>query len=123
MKEGFLKALAGVVAFLTPLKVNIGAVCILVVADFLLGIWAAKSRDEAFSKERGFKTLRKLIGYPIALMVAAVAETQLFDGVLIMRILAGFIASAELISTLKHLAVITGLPFEDVFARLGNKKS
>lgn len=99
------------------------AVGFLVVGDLITGIWAAVKRGEAFSSAKLRQTITKTLGYQLAIVLSYVTESQLLPEIPVLKVVAGLIASTELVSALENLASITGVPLADAVKKLFNKQT
>ncbi len=108
--------------FLAPAKTTMIAVGFLVFGDLLTGIWAALKRGEKFNSAKLRATVTKTIGYQLAILLSYVTESQLLPEIPVLKVVAGLIASTELVSALENLASITGVPLGEVVKKLFDKK-
>lgn len=108
---------------MAPAKATMIAVGFLVVGDLITGIWAAVKRGEAFSSAKLRQTITKTLGYQLAIVLSYVTESQLLPEIPVLKVVAGLIASTELVSALENLASITGVPLADAVKKLFNKQT
>ncbi len=99
------------------------AVGFLVIGDLITGVWASLKRGEKFSSARLRQTIIKSLGYQMAIVLSYVTESQLIPEVPLLKVVAGLIASTELVSSLENLSSITGTPLGQVVKKLFDKKS
>lgn len=96
--------------FMAPLKTTAFAIGFLVLVDLATGIWASVKRGEPITSDRMVVTVRKSFLYLLALIVAHVAETYVFSGVPLLKVIAGMIGATELLSFSENFEAITGVP-------------
>ena len=98
--------------FTAPTHDSMIAVIVLVFADFIGGVWAAKKRGEKITSWGIRRTITtKILPYQFAILCSHLVETQFLGGIPLMKATAGFIAVAELKSVFENLSQITGLDF------------
>lgn len=98
--------------FTSPAHAAMAAVIALVVADLIVGVWAAKKRGEkitSFGLRRTVTT--KILPYQFAILCSHLVEQQFLSAIPLMKATAGFIAVAEMKSIFENLGQITGLDF------------
>lgn len=117
-----VKLTAWVALFLAPAKVTMITVGFLVLGDLITGIWASVKRGETFSSAKLRQTITKTLGYQLAIVLSYVTESQLMPEIPVLKVVAGLIASTELVSALENLASITGVPLGEAVKRLFDKK-
>lgn len=86
-----------------------GAVCFLVCADLITGIWASVKRGEKFTSWGLRKTASKVLAYELAVVLAFVIESNFLTFLPLVKTIAGFIAATEGKSGLENLSKITGI--------------
>ena len=124
MKELALKALLFVVALFAPIQEVLITVSILVLSDFVTGIWAAKIRGERISSAAMGRTISKIFVYEMVLAVLFLAETHLFLGVPLVKSLAAVIGIRESKSLLENANAILGIDiFKTIIAKIGSKST
>lgn len=80
--------------------------------DFITGIWKAKKLDIPITSKKMRNTIGKGCAYMIAILVAHLFELTFSAGVIpLMKIVAFFIASAEIKSIYENLGTVSGLDF------------
>lgn len=97
------------------------AVGVLVVGDLLTGIWASVKRGEPFSSARLRQTITKTLGYQLAIVLSYITESELLPEIPVLKVVAGLIASTELVSALENLSSITGVPLAQAVKKLFDK--
>lgn len=120
-KEAFaglvLKMLAWVAFYVQPTYSSMATVVILVLIDWVTGIWAAKKRGEKITSWGWRRTINaKILPYQIAILSSHLVDVNIFAGTLLepiqlMKATAAFIAGAELKSIFENLGSISGLDF------------
>ncbi len=110
-------------AVFAPVKTVLITSLVLVVADFLTGVWGAWKRGEKITSG-GFKqSVVKATIYELAIVLAFVAEHFLIGDLLpATKIIAALIGLTELKSILENLDSINGTPvFQTVIQKLVKK--
>lgn len=123
MLPWFKKILLASLAILAPIHAIMTVTGILIFADFITGMWAAKKRGEEIHSAGMRRTVSKLLIYQIVVITGFVSETYMLGGALpLSKIAAGLIATVELKSILENANVILGYDlFKDLLAKLGSK--
>lgn len=108
------------ITFFTPLKFYLLAVGMMVFADLVTGIRAAKKRGESIESGPLRRTVEKLVYYFLAIILSEVMMRAFFNDILpdkvsITYVTASFIGLVELKSNFENISVITGL---DIWKRL-----
>lgn len=100
-------------SFVAPVQSFLIAVAVLVCADVVTGVWASKKRGEPITSRRASRTISKLIGYPIAILLSHLMATTFFQDVPVLDgvtyAVALFIAAVEFKSNLENISTITGI--------------
>lgn len=92
-----------------PIEAKLGATLVLVILDFILGIWAAKKAGIPITSNRMRDTVGKLLGYELAIAVGYIAEHYITgDKLPITDIANAYVALTECTSCLENLNTITG---------------
>lgn len=98
--------------FTAPTHDSMLAVVVIVFADFISGVWAAKKRGEKITSYGIRRTITtKILPYQFAILCSHLVEKQFLTEVPLMKATAGFIAVAELKSVFENLGALTGLDF------------
>jgi hypothetical protein len=123
MKPYLQKLLIMALAVFAPIKGMLITVFILILADLVFGVIAAKKRGEAITSSGIRRTVTKFFIYEVTLMICFLAETYLLDGLLpVSKMLAGVIGMVELKSVLEAVNEINGGDiFVELLKRLGSK--
>jgi phage-related holin len=106
-----LKFTSMLVLVLLPVRPVMIAVSVLIIADFITGVWASRKLKEPITSS-GFKqTVIKTLAYQSAVVIAFVMETYLLEGVPVVKVVAGLIALTEGKSFFENIHRITGVDF------------
>ena len=105
-----LEVLAFLAVFFVELSAALYAIGFLVMADTFLGIWAAKQTGgwKSITSRKAGRIISKLIVYPLAIIVAKVAQTYLTPSIPWIDVTAGIIATVEVKSIFENSSVILG---------------
>lgn len=122
MKEYLIKTLLVVISLLAPIKPLVLAVGVLIFADFILGVMAAKKRGEQITSAGMRRTVSKLLVYQIVLVTGFIVETWLISGIFpISKLVSGVIGLVEFKSLLENANTIYGQNiFKDLLLKLGS---
>lgn len=119
MKQYFLGAGVEVIAFLViffaSIQAALLAVGFLIMVDTFTGIWASwkKHGVEHITSRRAGRIVTKLILYPLAIIVAKVAETYLAPDIPWLKVTTGIVASVEVKSIYEKISSILGFDLWD----------
>lgn len=113
-----------ILSVFAPIKMVLITALVLVGADFVTGVWAAKVRKEEITSARMKESVIKAAVYEIAIIFAFLAEHYLIgDLVPATKLVAALIGLVEMKSLLENLDSINGKPiFKSVIAKLGSRK-
>ena len=105
-----------------PIKGMILSTLFLVLADMVLGAWAAYKRGEAITSAGFRRTVSKLIIFQVAIITGFICETYLIGGIFpISKLCAGVIGLVEIKSILESCNVIYGGNlFKGIIEKLGS---
>ena len=122
MKDFVTGLLVSTVAVFAPIKMVILVTGILIFADLISGIIAAKKRGEEISSAGLRRTVTKVAVYNAAIMLGFLAETYMLDGFLpISKIASSLIALVECKSLYENLDEIQGgTMFRSLVDKLGS---
>ena len=96
-------------AALMPVASFIAVGIFLVITDWLTGISAARVRGVPITSAGLWRTIRKAVFYPVAIISSLVVERTFFQGSeWLVYLVAAYIALTELFSNLENISVITG---------------
>lgn len=111
LKKYAIELLIAIGVVLAPIKSILITVGVLIVADFAMGLWAARKRGESITSSGMSKTVSKALVYQAAVICAFLVEKYLMDGVLpVCKIVASIIGSVEMKSLLENGESILGQP-------------
>lgn len=96
---------------LAPIHPVLLAVSALIILDMVTGIWAAVKRKEKITSTNLKKTIVKTFLYQCSIIFAWLMETQLLDGVPVLKVVTGIIAVTEGKSFFENVHAITGTDF------------
>lgn len=96
-------------AVFAPIRASLLTVLVLVLADLLLGIWAAWKRSEKITSSGLRRTATKLLVYELLLVLGFLAEHYLIGAAMpVMKIVSAFVGITELLSCVENLNSIAG---------------
>lgn len=123
LKKYLLELAVSVAVILAPIKMVLVTVGVLVAADLVFGIWAAKRRGEPLTSARLSHSVTKVLVYQAAVITGYLVEKYMLDNLLpVCNIIAGLIGSVELKSLLENGQDILGQPvFQTVVSLLKPK--
>lgn len=110
-------------ALIAPIVSIMLTVAFLIVVDFITGTYAAIKKNIPISSERIGNTISKFFIYNLVVLSAYLLEKFIVNEIPFMRIIAGFIAIAEIKSIMENFNAIYGInPFK-ALVKLIKKKS
>jgi phage-related holin len=113
-----LKFLFFLSIYFAPVTASMISIGVFVAVDFITGVWVATRRNELITSKKMRDTVGKSIAYMVALMIAHIFELQFLAGTIpMMKIMALFIATAEIKSIYENLGFITGLNFWELIKK------
>ena len=119
MKEWLVKGLIVTLTILSPIKPMLIACGVLILADTITGMFAARKRKEPIQSAEMRRSITKLVVYQIAIISAFVLEKYMLgDLVPVSKIVAGVIGMVEFKSILENVSTIAG---QDILALVINK--
>lgn len=123
MSEWLTRILVASVAALAPIHAVIVSVGVLIFADLVTGIWAAKKRNEKIGSAAMRRTVSKIVIYQTAVITGFLLETYLLSGLLpVAKLVAGVIGLVEFKSILENSNSILGQDlFKSVLLKLGSE--
>lgn len=114
--------LLSVLAFLAPIQTLLCVVFVLVLLDFITGVWAARKRGEEIKSAAMRRSVSKLFVYEFALLGGLLIQTLVGRSIPVVNLIAGMIGLVEGKSLLENLNVIYGGDlFKSVLEKLGSK--
>ena len=125
MKEWLYKGLLVLAATLAPIKPLLLACGVLIVADAITGIMAAKKRKEPINSADMRRSLSKMVVYQVAIISGFVLEVYMLDNLApVSKIVGGVIGMVEFKSILENVSVIAGQDvLQLVIEKLGSKNA
>jgi hypothetical protein len=123
MKKLLIDICIAIAAVLAPIQAVIYTIGILVLADMVLGIWAAKKRGEAITSKKMSSSIIKLLVYQVTIITAFLIEKYLSGGLLpVTKIAGSVIGICELKSLGENSSVILGQPImQSIYGILKNQ--
>ena len=119
MKEKFaaasLEILAFIAIFFAALQGALLAIGFLILTDTFTGIWSVWKKEgvAAITSRKAGRVIAKLILYPLAVIVASVAENHLAPSIPWVEVTAGIIAAVEVKSIFENMSTILGFNLWD----------
>ena len=111
LKKYLIELFMAIAVVLAPIKAVMITVGVLVFADLIFGIWAARKRGEKITSARMSHSIQKALVYQGAVITGFLVEKYLMDGLLpVCKIVAGLIGSVEMKSLLESANDILGQP-------------
>ncbi len=110
-------------ALIAPIVSVMLTVAFLIIVDFITGTYAAFKKNIPITSERVGNTISKFFIYNLVVISAFLLEKYIVTEIPFMRIIAGFIAIAEIKSIMENFNTIYGInPFK-ALVNLIKKKS
>lgn len=100
-------SLTGLLAMLAPVKVAFVIIFLVIVADFMTGVWASRIKKISISSRRFRQSIKKMVGYFEVIFILFIIEFGFEFSFGSWRFVGGFICFIEFISILENTAVIT----------------
>lgn len=123
MKQFLIKFCLALLAVFAPIKTILLGALVLILADLITGVWAAKVRKEAITSAGLRRTIGKLFVYESSICLAYIAQHYVMqDAIEIIKVLTTFIALVEIKSLLENIDVIYGTPLLKVVIDKINSK-
>lgn len=109
MKQYLVSLLLALLAVFAPIKGVLLSVCVLVMADLILGMLAARKRGEKIRSDKLRKTVVKFLLYEVAICIGFIGETFLLSGTIpVVKLVAGLVGAVELKSNFENLNILLG---------------
>jgi hypothetical protein len=123
MKEFFVKTFLVICSLLVPIQPMIISTGVIVFLDMILGIWAAKKRNEKITSAGMRRTISKMLIFHLSIISGFVVETWLIAGAFpISKLVAGVIGMVEIKSILENANTIYGSDlFKKILSNLGSQ--
>ena len=113
MKEKFIEFFLWASLFLAPLYPVMLAIGFLLMADMVVGIYAAWKQREKITSRKMSNTISKIFLYNLTIIAGFVVEKYLLPGIPFVKITAGLIGLVEIKSLAENLYKATGLKLWD----------
>ena len=106
----FLEVSAFLTLFFAELSSALYAIGFLIMVDTFLGIWAAKNTGgwKSITSRKAGRIISKFIVYPLAIIVAKVAQEYLSPNIPWIDVTTGIIATVEVKSIFENSSIILG---------------
>lgn len=104
--------LLSLIAVFAPVKAAVITAFVLVIIDFITGVWAANKRGEVITSSGFKRTVGKILLYETSICVAFLVETYLTGALLpAAKLVTALVGMAELKSVMENLSSISGSDF------------
>lgn len=122
MKDWLTHLAIATLAALSPIKPVMVTTLVLIFADLIFGIWAAKKRGEAITSAGLRRTVTKLLVYQICIIAAFLVQTYMTGDIIpLVKLVAGMIGLVEIKSILEGSKDILGMDlFQEIIKKLGS---
>lgn len=114
--------LMSTLAVFAPVKAILIVTGVLIIADLISGIMAAKKRGESISSAGLRRTITKIFVYNMAVVTGFLVEKYMITDIFpVSKLIAGIISVVELKSILENLNTINGTDiFKSIIEKLGS---
>lgn len=125
MKEWLVKGMIVILAVFAPIKAMLITCGVLIMADMITGMLAARKRQEKIQSAEMRRSISKFVVYQIAIMSAFLLETYMLHNMVpVSKIVAGVIGMVEFKSILENASVIVDQDIlKMVLDKLGSKNA
>ena len=125
MKEWLYKGLLVLAATLAPIKTLIIACGVIILADTITGMMAAKKRGEKINSAEMRRSLSKMVVYQIAIISGFVLQKYMLEDLIpVAKVVGGVIGMVEFKSILENVSTIAGQDIlQMVIDKLGSKNA
>src|SRR5574337_962739 len=97
MKEWLIRIMLAGIAALAPIHAILISVGVMILADLVTGIWAAKTRGEKITSAAMRRTISKILVYNISVITGFLLETYLLSSIFpVAKLVAGVIGLVEM---------------------------
>jgi hypothetical protein len=122
MKDYIMGLVVSTVAVFAPIKAVLIVTGLLIFADLITGVLAARKKGEQITSAGLRRTVTKIAIYNTAIMLGFLSETYMLDGIIpVSKIASGLIAVVELSSLYENLNVLHGSNiFKALLEKLGS---
>ncbi|NDG25714.1 MAG: hypothetical protein EB120_00880 [Proteobacteria bacterium] len=123
MKEIAKNSFISVLSIFAPIKMVILTVGVLILADLMTGIFAARKRGEKITSAALGRTVVKMCVYQTVILTGYLLQTNLLENMVpVVNIVGSVIGMVEFKSLIENSNTILGMNlFEEVLAKLGSK--
>jgi phage-related holin len=111
------KLLMMVFTILTPIYPVMITILILIIIDFISGVYAALRKHERISSKKIGNTVAKIILLNLGVLSSYLVETYIVPEIPFVKVTAGFVALIELTSILENINKATGVNIITAFKR------
>lgn len=105
----FLPFLTGLASILAPLKEIVVAMLVLIVIDFVTGVYAAVKYRESVAPEKMINTVSKFFMYNFVILSGFLVERFILPEIPLVKVISGFISLTELNSIFRNFNRIYGI--------------
>lgn len=125
MREWIQGLFVSSMAFLLPIKLVIITAGVLIFADLITGIFAARKRGERITSAALSRTIAKLAVYQTVIITGYMLQMNLLSNVIpVINIVSGVIGMVEFKSIIENANTILGADiFKEVVARLSSSNN
>lgn len=125
MKEWLYKGLLVLAATLAPIKALLVSCGVMIIADLVTGIMAARKRGEAIKSAEMRRSISKMVVYQVAIISAFALEKYMLSDLLpVSKVVAGVIGMVEFKSILENVSTVAGQNIlKLVLDKLGSKNA
>lgn len=122
MRDILEKLLLASLAAFSPIKMVIITVGVLIIADLITGVWAAKRRGESVNSSIMRRTISKMCIYQLTVICGFMLEIYILDKIIpVAKIVAGVIGMVEFKSILENAnSIVNGDIFKLILKKLGS---
>lgn len=115
-------ALMALIVIFMPIHAAVTTVFVLIMADLVCGVLAARKRKEPITSSALRRTITKILVYESALLLAFLAETYLIHGLIpVTTLVSSMIGIVELKSIYENIDTVSGGEMlKGVIAKLGS---
>lgn len=111
MKPVILRIVTVLLLMFLPIKASLITALVLIILDFIFGVWASIKRGEKVTSTGFKRTVIKVMVYELCIMLAYLVEHYLTQGFLpATNIASSFVGLTELKSILENLEDIANMP-------------
>lgn len=120
MKEFLANLAISTWAVFAPIHTVMAVVFVLIILDFITGLYAANKRREKITSANMRRTLSKLVVYQIAIISGFLVEKYILGPIIpLQQLIAGLISIVELKSLLENVSISTNPHmFKELISRL-----